>query len=58
MGKLRHHVVVPQQDTVERPGGRHQLATAFSENHALDQGIDREILDADVVTRARRIGRL
>src|SRR5713226_8194904 len=58
MGKLRHHVVVPQQDTVERPGGRYQLATALGENHALDQGIDRGILDAGVIARAKRIGRL
>ena len=58
IGKLRYHVVVPQQDAVERPGGRHKLATALGENHALDQGIDRRILDADVVARARRFGRL
>ena len=58
IGKLRYHVVVPQQDAVERPGGRHKLATALGENHALDQGIDRRIFDADVVARARRFGRL
>src|SRR5262245_10513957 len=58
IGKLRYDVVVPQQDTIERPGGRHQFVTALGEDHALDQGIDYGILDADVVARARCIGRL
>src|SRR5215510_12605574 len=58
VGKLRHNVVVPQQDTVERPRGRHQLGAALGVDHALDQGIDRGILDAGVVARAGRIGRL
>jgi len=57
VGKLRYDVVVPQQDTVERPGGRYQLATALGENHTLDQRIDGGIFDADLVARARRTGR-
>ena len=35
IGKLRYDVVVPQQDTVERPGGCHQFAAALGKNHAL-----------------------
>ncbi len=56
VGELRHDVVVPQQHAVERPGGGDELGAILGEDDPLDQRIDRRILDADVVARARRVG--
>ena len=44
IGELRHDVVVPQHDTVQRPRGRYQLGTALGKNYAVDQGINCRIL--------------
>ena len=54
IGPLRHDVVVPQQHAVERPGRGDQLGAILGEYHPLDQRIDRRILDADEIARARR----
>ncbi len=58
VGVLRHDIMVPQQHPVERPGGGDELVTVLGEDDPLDQGIDRRILDADIVCRAGHVGRL
>ena len=58
VGPLRHDVEIPQQHAVERLGGGDQLVAVLGEDHALDQRIDRRILDADQVARAGLIGGL
>ena len=48
--------VVPQQHTIERVGCGDELAAVLGEDHLVDQGIDRRILDADIVLRAVLVG--
>jgi len=48
---------VPQQNPVERLGGRNQLRAVLGENNFLDQRINGWILDADKVTRAGAVRR-
>ena len=55
---LRHDVEIPQQHAVERPGGGDQLVAVLGENDAIDERIDRRVLDADQVARAGNIGGL
>ena len=50
--------MIPQQHAIERARRRDQLLAAFRKDHPIDQCVDRRILDADIVLRARRIGRL
>ena len=58
VGPLRHDVEIPQQHAVERLGGGDQFVAVLGEDHALDQRIDRRILDADQIARAGLIGGL
>ena len=58
VGPLRHDVVIPQQHAVERPGGGDQFVAVLGEDDALDQFIDRRILDADEIARAGLVGGL
>ena len=58
VGPLRHDVEIPQQHAVERLGGGDQFGAVLGEDDALDQRIDRRILDADEVARAGLIGGL
>ena len=55
---LRHDVVIPQQDAVERLRGGGQFLRRLGGDDLFDHRIDRRILDADDVFRARLIGRL
>ena len=50
--------MVPQQHAVERLGGGDQLGAVLGEDDALDQRIDRRILDAGIVARAGAVGGL
>ena len=52
VGPLRHDVEIPQQHAVERLGGGDQLVAVLGEDDALDQLVDRRVLDADQVARA------
>src|ERR1700721_1711767 len=56
VGPLRHYVVVPQQHAVERAGGGDELVAVLGEDHAVDQRIDRRVLDADEVLRSLLVG--
>ena len=53
---MRHDVEIPQQHAVERHGGGDQFGTVFGKDHAIDQRIDRRVLDADQIARAGLIG--
>src|SRR5262245_30151746 len=50
---MGYHIMVPQQHAVEGPGGGDQLLSVLREDNALDELVDRRILDADEVARAR-----
>ena len=49
---LRHDIVIPQQHAIERLGRGDQVVAVLGEDHAVDQLIDRGILDADDIARA------
>ena len=55
---LRHNVMVPQQDAVERLGGGGKIIIALGEDDMLDHRVDRRVFDADHVIRACLVGRL
>ena len=50
--------MIPQQHAIERLGGGDEVGAALGENHLIDHRIDRRILDADQIERARLIGGL
>ena len=58
IGPLRHDVVVPQQDAVERFGGGFEIGAVLGENDLIDHRIDRRIFDADQIVGAGLVGRL
>src|SRR6185437_3508003 len=58
VGPLRHDVIIPQQHAVERARRRHQFVAVLGEDDAVDQGVDRRILDADDVARTGLVGGL
>src|SRR5271166_3709810 len=49
---LRNHVVVPQQHAIERFCRGNQLRSIPGQYEAVDEGVDRGVLDADGVARA------
>ncbi len=55
---LRHDVMVPQQDTIERVDGGFEIGAVLGEDHLLDHGVNGWILDADHVQRAGLVRRL
>src|SRR5689334_12539411 len=55
---LRHDVIVPQEHAVERPGGGNEIVAVLGEDDAIDERVDRRVLDADEVARAGAIGGL
>ena len=55
---LRHDVIVPKQDAVERLGGGGKIIVALGEDDMLDHRINRRVFDADHVVRACLVGRL
>jgi hypothetical protein len=57
-GELGHDVAVPQQYPIHRLAGRNQLDAILGEDNAVDQGIDRWILDARKIARAGPIRHL
>src|ERR1700761_7359913 len=58
VGPLRHDVMVPQQDAVERPGGGFEVGAVLGVNDVLDHGVDGRILDADDVVGSGLVGGL
>src|SRR5436190_28689 len=56
-GKLRNAVEVPEQHAVHRLAGGHLLAAVLGEDYALDQGIDRGVLDAADIARTGPVRR-
>ncbi len=58
VGPLRHHEVVPQQHAIQRLGRSDEIVAVLGEDHAIDQLVDRRILDADDVAGAGHIGSL
>src|ERR1700722_8095113 len=58
VGELRNDVAVPQQHPVHRLATRGELGVVLGVNDAIDQGIDRGILDAGNVAASGPIRRL
>ena len=46
---LRNDVVIPQQDSVERPGCRLEIGAILGRDNLIDHGVDRWIFDTDQV---------
>ena len=54
----RHHIVVPQQHPVECLGHGHEIGPRGGIDEPFDELVDRRVLDAGVVPRARPVGGL
>src|SRR5262249_38119067 len=54
----RDNEVVPQQHAVERAGGSNQFLASLGKDDTLDQRIARGVLDAELILRAGRSGRV
>src|SRR5262245_56346379 len=52
VGPLRHDIVVPQQDAIERVGGGFKIGAVLGEDDLVDHSVDRWVLDADHVERS------
>jgi len=57
-GKLRHNVAIPEQYPIQRLAARNQFGAILGEDDAVDQGVDRGILDAGKVARTGPVRRL
>jgi hypothetical protein len=55
---LRDHVIVSQQDAVERLGGGDEFIAVLGEDDPVDQGVDARIRDAREVAGALPRGSL
>ena len=48
--------MVPDENAIERPRGRHEPGAVLGEDDPLDQGVHCRVLDADIILRADLIG--
>src|SRR6516225_7872793 len=54
---LRHDVVVPEQNAIERLGSGHEILSAWGEDDVLYESIYGRVLDPDQIARAGLNGR-